>query len=73
VDTNLFTDKSEKSSISPTEPDWMVGLAVHYGDVDLSVLHERNLPLDRSGLAQKYVPIQLRHEFEWVKNPVKTR
>lgn len=71
ADTNFFSDRSASNPVSPTELDWLIGLALRHGNGELSVLHERDMPLDRGGLVQKYVAIQLRYEFEWVKNPLK--
>jgi hypothetical protein len=38
---------------------------MRWNDYELAVLHEENLPLDRSGLIQRYTAIQLRYEFDW--------
>jgi hypothetical protein len=65
ADTNWFSDRSRSDKITPTELDWIIGLALRWKDYELSVLHERDMPLDRSGLIQRYTAIQLRYEFEW--------
>lgn len=65
VDTNWFSDRSRRDKITPTELDWIVGLAFRWNEYELAVLHERDLPLDRGGLVQRYTAIQLRYEFEW--------
>ncbi|MBI4401786.1 MAG: hypothetical protein HY581_09160, partial [Nitrospirae bacterium] len=41
--------------------------AFRWGDAELSVYHERDMPLDRGGLVQRYTALQLRYEFEWVR------
>jgi hypothetical protein len=65
ADTNWFTDREEGNKVKPTELDWIIGLALRWKDYELSVLHERDMPLDRGGLIQRYTAIQLRYEFEW--------
>lgn len=67
ADTNWFSDRSKSDKITPTELDWIIGLALRWKDYELSVLHERDMPLDRGGLIQRYTAIQLRYEFEWQK------
>ena len=73
VDTNFFTNRSEGNPIRPTELDLVVGLALRHNDAELAVIYEQDMPLDQGGLIQKYVAIQLRYQFEWVKNPIKAR
>lgn len=65
ADLNFFTDRHANSAVIPTELDWIVGLALRWGKTELSVYHERDLPLDRPGLVQRYTALQLRVEFEW--------
>lgn len=72
VDTNWFTDRTSSNAVSPTEFDWILGLALRWHDVELSVYHERDMPLDRSGLVQRYTAVQLRYEFEWIRNRTQT-
>jgi hypothetical protein len=67
ADTNWFSDRSKSDKITPTELDWIIGLALRWRDYELAVLHERDMPLDRGGLIQRYTAIQLRYEFEWQK------
>ena len=45
-----------------------MGLAVRYQDMELALIHEQDMPLDRGGLVQRYVALQLRYEFEWTKS-----
>lgn len=68
ADTNWFTDRSASNAVRPTELDWMLGLALRWGDAELSVYHEEDMPLDRGGLVQRYTAVQLRYEFEWVRH-----
>ncbi|GIW53841.1 MAG: hypothetical protein KatS3mg082_0245 [Nitrospiraceae bacterium] len=67
ADTNFFTDRSADNAVRPTELDLVVGLALRHGDLELSLIHERDMPLDRGGLVQRYLALQLRYEFEWVR------
>ncbi len=67
ADTNFFTDRSADNAVRPTELDLVVGLAPRHGDPELSLIHERDMPLDRGGLVQRYLALQLRYEFEWVR------
>lgn len=64
VDTNMFTDRSASNAARPTELDLVVGLALRYDDAELSLIYERDMPLDRSGLVQRYLAIQVRYEFD---------
>lgn len=63
-DVNMFTDRESSNKISPTELDWIVGLALRWRDSEVAVYYEQDQPLDRSGLIQKYVAVQLRYSFE---------
>lgn len=67
ADTNFFTDRSANNAGRPTELDWILGLAFRWGDAEFSVYHERDIPLDRGGLVQRYTAVQLRYQFEWVR------
>ena len=68
VDGNLFTDRSASNALRPSEFDLVMGLAVRYHEMEIALIHERDLPLDRGGLVQRYVALQLRYEFEWTKS-----
>ncbi len=63
-DMNMFTDRTASSQIRPSELDWIIGLAVRWNDYELSVYREQDRPLDRAGLVQQYVAIQLRYAFD---------
>ena len=65
ADTNWFSNRSRSDKVTPTELDWIIGLALRWSHYELAVLHEEDLPLDRGGLIQRYTAIQLRYEFEW--------
>jgi hypothetical protein len=41
-----------------------VGLAVRWRNTELAVYHEQDQPLDRGGLVQKYLAVQLRFSFD---------
>jgi hypothetical protein len=63
-DMNFFTDRDAGNQAKPSELDWIVGLAVRWRDMELAVYREQDQPLDRSGLVQKYVAVQLRFSFD---------
>ena len=67
---NMFTDREADNTASPTELDWIVGLAVRWRDKELAVYYEQDQPVDRSGLIQKYLAVQLRFSFEFMKHDV---
>jgi hypothetical protein len=50
--------------VTPTEIDWIVGLALRWERYELSVYREEDRPVDRPGLVQKYVAVQLRVAFD---------
>lgn len=68
VDGNFFTDRSASNTLRPSEFDLVMGLAVRYREVELALIHEQDMPLDRDGLVQRYFALQLRYEFEWTKS-----
>ena len=63
-DVNFFTDRQAGNQAKPTELDWIVGLAVRWRDMELAVYREQDQPLDRAGLVQKYIAVQLRFSFD---------
>lgn len=63
-DVNLFTDRGASNQVNPTELDWIVGLAVRWRETELAVYHEQDRPLDRPGLVQQYLAVQLRFSFD---------
>ncbi len=73
ADTNLFTDRSSDNAARPSELDLVVGVAVRYRDAEVALIHERDMPLDRSGLVQRYLAIQVRYEFEWTRSSAQSR
>ena len=66
-DVNMFTDREADNKASPTELDWIVGLAVRWRNKELAVYYEQDQPLDREGLIQKYLAVQLRFSFDFSK------
>jgi hypothetical protein len=70
-DVNMFTDRTNAHAIRPSELDWIVGLAVRWKDVELSVYREQDRPLDRSGFIQAYYAAQLRYAFDFPKRAVR--
>jgi hypothetical protein len=63
-DVNFFTDREAANQAKPTELDWIVGLAFRWRDMELAVYREQDQPLDRPGLVQQYVAVQLRFSFD---------
>jgi hypothetical protein len=63
-DVNMFTDRDAGNQVSPTELDWIVGLAARWRNMELAIYHEQDQPLDRAGLVQKYLAVQLRFSFD---------
>ncbi len=63
-DVNLFTDRNGDNRAKPTELDWIIGLAVRWRQSELAVYYEQDRPLDRGGLIQKYLAVQLRVSFD---------
>ena len=63
-DVNLFTDRGASNQVNPTELDWIVGLAFRWREMELAVYHEQDRPLDRPGLVQQYLAVQLRFSFD---------
>jgi hypothetical protein len=62
---NLFTDREAGNTLNPSELDWIIGLAVRVReDTELSLYREQDQPLDKPGLVQKYVAVQLRYSFD---------
>lgn len=73
ADTHWFTDRSSSNAIRPSELDWILGLAFRWRNAELSVYHERDMPLDRGGLIQRYTAVQLRYQFEWARRSAQGR
>jgi len=69
VDINMFTDRSASNAVLPSELDLVTGLALQHGRGELSLYYERDMPLDRSGLVQRYLALQFRYQFEWTRRP----
>jgi len=64
-DMNFFTDREAGNKVTPSELDWIIGLALRLReDMELSLYREQDLPLDRAGLVQKYVAVQFRYSFD---------
>jgi len=63
-DVNMFTDRQASNQVNPTELDWILGIAFRWHDVEFSVYHEQDQPLDRGGLVQRYLAVQLRFAFD---------
>jgi hypothetical protein len=64
-DMNYFTDRENGNKLKPTELDWIIGLALRFReDMELSVYQEHDQPLDKGGLVQRYLAVQLRYSFD---------
>ncbi len=65
-DINMFTDRELDNKLSPTELDWILGLAFRWKDhYELSVYREQDRSLDHPGtLVQEYWAVQLRFAFD---------
>lgn len=64
-DMNFFTDREAANTLNPSELDWIIGLAVRvHEDMEVSLYQEQDQPLDKQGLVQKYVAVQLRYSFD---------
>ena len=63
-DVNMLTDRDAGNQASPTELDWIIGLALRWRNMEFAVYHEQDQPLDRAGLVQKYLALQLRFSFD---------
>jgi len=68
ADTNFFTDREASNVVNPSELDVVFGLALRHNNAELAVIQELDMPIDRTGLVQRYIAIQLRYEFEWTKS-----
>jgi hypothetical protein len=69
-DINMFTDSQSSNKVRPSELDWMVGLALRWQNTEVAMYYEEDHPLDRSGLIQKYLAVQLRFSFDVFKRDV---
>ena len=63
-DTNFFTDRQASNPIAPSELDWIVGLAVRWKNWEVMAFQETDQSLDRGGLNQKYIAIQLKWNWD---------
>ncbi len=69
-DMNFFTDREASHTLTPSELDWIVGIAVRWQDMELAFYREEDRPLDQSGLVQKYFAVQLRFAFDVSKGAI---
>ncbi|BCA54328.1 hypothetical protein W02_14680 [Nitrospira sp. KM1] len=67
-DANMFTDRDASNVVSPTELDWILGIAMRWRDLELSFYREQDRPLDRHTLIQEYWAVQLRFAFDVQKS-----
>jgi len=66
-DVNMFTDREASSVVTPSEIDWILGLAVRWRDYELAVYREQDRPVGQSTLVQEYWAVQLRYAFDFPK------
>jgi len=71
ADINMFTDREKGNKVTPTEIDWIVGLALRWQDFELSFYREEDRPVDRDTLVQKYYALQFRMAFDVPKRVAK--
>jgi hypothetical protein len=50
ADTNFFTDREASNVVNPSELDIVFGLALRHNNAELAVIHELDMPIDRTGL-----------------------
>jgi hypothetical protein len=72
ADVNMFTDREKGNKFTPTEIDWIVGLALRWQDYELSFYREEDRPVDRDSLVQKYYAVQLRMAFDMPKRALQS-
>jgi hypothetical protein len=63
-DVNMFTDRSASNAARPSELDWIIGIALRWNDLELSLYREQDRPVDRGGFVQEYWAVQLRFAFD---------
>lgn len=66
-DVNMFTDREASSVVTPSEIDWILGLAVRWRDYEVALYREQDRPVGQSTLVQEYWAIQLRYAFDFQK------
>lgn len=69
-DVNMFTDREKGNKITPTEIDWIAGVALRWRNYELSFYREEDRPVDRDTLVQRYYAVQLRMSFDVPKRIV---
>ena len=67
LDANFFTDGGATSQLRPSELDLTEILGVQWRKWELSLTHESDIPMDRSGLVQSYYAVMLRWHFDLKK------
>ena len=71
ADVNMFTDRQKGNKITPTEIDWIVGLALRWRDYEMSFYREEDRPVDQNTLVQKYYALQFRMSFDVSKRMIR--
>jgi hypothetical protein len=72
-DVNMFTDRSASNVAGPSELDWIIGIALRWQDLELSLYREQDRPVDRGGFVQEYWALQLRFAFDVPKSRLAAR
>jgi hypothetical protein len=67
LDANFFTDRYSGSRLRPSELDLLVSLGTRWRALELSLIRETDMPMDRSGLTQSYDAVMLRWYFDFKK------
>jgi hypothetical protein len=70
-DVNMFTDRSASNVARPSELDWIIGIALRWRDLELSLYREQDRPVDRGGLVQEYWAVQVRFAFDVPKSAIR--
>lgn len=68
VDVTVFTDRST-AGWRPSEMDWTPELIARHGPVEIHLMYERDMPLDRAGLVQQIVLMHVVWGFDFADLP----
>jgi hypothetical protein len=64
IDLNAFTDRTTSAGLVPSELDSTVGVTIHLGTFDVSLVGENDRPVDRAGLDMSYVSTLVTYRFD---------
>lgn len=63
ADAMMFTDRTAQNVMMPSELDWIIGVAFRQENREVAVFFEQDRSIDRVGLTQQYLAIQVRYAF----------